>query len=126
MTGGHKVYMKVTIMGGILNIVLNVILIPSYGIIGAAAATAFCLIMVDITCIFIIYKRLSILTLARGLKFDMVFLGLVGGIYLLLHHYDFYLGQHLLLIAALTVYMWKSIRNHDIPWSLLIRKNQES
>lgn len=125
MTGGHKVYMKVTIIGGILNIVLNVILIPLYGITGAAAATAFCLIMVDITCIFIIHKRLSILTLARGLKFDVVFLALVGSIYLLFQYNDFHLGQHLLLIAALTVYMWKSIKNHDIPWSLLIRRNQE-
>ena len=125
MTGGHRVYMKVTVIGGILNIVLNVILIPLYGIIGAAISTAFCLIAVDITCIFIIHKRLSIITFARGLRFDVVFLTLVGSIYLLFHHNNFHLGEHLLLIAALTVYMWKSIRNHDIPWSLLIRKNQE-
>jgi len=90
---------------------------------GAAAATAFCLTMVDIICIFIIHKRLSILTLAKGDKFDIVFIVVIASIYFLFSYSGFNIGHHLLLFVALTVYLWKSITNHDIPWKLLIGKN---
>lgn len=122
MTGEHKVYMKINIFFGILNIILNILLVPRYGMIGAAAATAFCLSTVDIICIFIIHKRLSVLTLAKGLKFDVIFIASVTIIYLLITYYKFYTGQHLLLIVALIVYLWKAIYNHDIPWRLLTGK----
>ena len=36
MTGEHKVYMKVNIFWGIVNIILNILLVPRYGMIGAA------------------------------------------------------------------------------------------
>lgn len=122
MTGEHKVYMKVNIIFGILNIILNILLVPRYGMTGAAAATAFCLSMVDIISIFIIYKRMSILTLAKGIKFDIVFIAVVTAVYFLFNYSDFYIGHHLLLFVAITVYLWKSISNHDIPWKLLIGK----
>ncbi len=84
MTGEHKVYMKITMIWGIINIILNIILVPRYGMIGAAAATAFSLSMIDVMCIFIIQKRLSLSTLAKGLKFDIVFIVVVAGLYELL------------------------------------------
>ncbi|HBH60318.1 MAG TPA: hypothetical protein DDX85_00955, partial [Nitrospiraceae bacterium] len=103
MTGEHKVYMKVNIILGIINIILNILLVPSYGMTGAAVATAFCLVMVDIICIFIIHKRLSILTLAKGIKFDIVFIAVITAVYFLLSYSDFHIGHHLLLFVALTV-----------------------
>lgn len=123
MTGEHKIYMKVNIIFGILNIILNLLLVPRYGMIGAASATALCLSMVDIICIFIIHKRMSVTTLAKGLKFDVVFIIVVAVLYVLSGYYNLYLGHHLLLAGAFTVYLWKSIYNHDIPWRLLIPKN---
>ena len=125
MTGEHKVYMKVNIILGIINIILNILLVPSYGMTGAAVATAFCLVMVDIICIFIIHKRLSILTLAKGIKFDIVFIAVITAVYFLLSYSDFHIGHHLLLFVALTVYLWKSLSHHDIPWKLLIGKYKE-
>ena len=122
MTGGHRIYMKINIIWGIINIVLNIIMVPRFGMIGAAAATAFSLSMVDMICIFVIYKRLSLLTLAKGFGFDIVFITVVAGVYALLSYSDFPFGHHLLLVAALTVYLWKSIVNHDIPWKLLTAK----
>ncbi len=125
MTGEHKVYMKVNIILGIINIILNILLVPSYGMTCAAVATAFCLVMVDIICIFIIHKRLSILTLAKGIKFDIVFIAVITAVYFLLSYSDFHIGHHLLLFVALTVYLWKSLSHHDIPWKLLIGKYKE-
>lgn len=125
MTGEHKVYMKVNIVFGILNIILNILLVPRYGMTGAAAATAFCLIMVDIICIFIIHKRLSILTLAKGIKFDIVFITVVFIIYFLLSYNDISAGHHILLFFSLAAYLWKTISNHDIPWHLFIAKYSE-
>ena len=125
MTGEHKIFMKINIFWGIINIILNIMLIPRFGMIGAAAATAFSLSMVDIICIYIIHKRLSLLTLAKGLKFDIVFIAVVAGVYALSSYFDFTFGHHLLLVVALTVYLWKSIVNHDIPWRMLIAKHKD-
>lgn len=122
MTGQHKVYMKINICFGILNIILNIVLIPFYGMIGAAIATAFCLSMIDIICILIIYKRLTIVTLAKDLKFDLVFIAIITAVYCLFNYINFDIGNHLLLFVALMGYLWKSITNHDIPWKLLIGK----
>jgi O-antigen/teichoic acid export membrane protein len=125
MTGEHKVYMKVTIIWGIINIVLNIILVPRFGMIGAAAATAVCLSMVDIICVFLIQKKLSILTLAKGLEFDVLFIAIVATAYIALHYGRFYFAQHLIVAVALVVYLWKSVSNHDIPWRLLIKTTGE-
>ncbi len=122
MTGEHKVYMKITMVWGIINIILNIILVPRFGMIGAAAATAFSLSMVDVMCIFIIYKRLSLITLAKGLRFDITFIFVVAVLYILLTYSDLPFGHHMLLVVALVVYVWKSIVNHDIPWKLLTSK----
>ncbi len=122
MTGEHKVYMKINIVFGILNIILNLVLVPLYGMLGAATATAFCLSMVDIISIFVIHKRLSVLTLAKGLNFDVLFIAVVLVVYVLLIQRDYYILQHILLLIALTVYLLKSIYKHDIPWKLLSGK----
>ena len=124
MTGGHKAYMKINIFWGITNVILNIILVPRFGMIGAASATTFCLTMIDIVSVFVIYRRLSVLTFARGLKFDILFIAAVSIIFSLFCYTKFYMGYHLLLIAALMVYMWKSIASHDIPWRLLLPKHK--
>lgn len=126
MAGEHKIYMKVNIIWGIINIILSVFLVPRYGMIGAASATAFSLVMVDVICIFIIKKRLSVLTLAKGMKFDVVFIALVGIVHLFLTYNDFKTGQHFLLAAGLAVYLSKSIKNNDIPWRFLLAKRKEA
>ncbi|UCD34133.1 MAG: flippase [Nitrospiraceae bacterium] len=126
MTGEHRVYMKVNIFWGLLNILLNVLLVPRYGMIGAAAATALCLVMVDIICIVIIQRRLAILTLARGLQFDIVFVSIVATIYLLVSYNNLHMAQHMLLAAALAVYLWKSLKYNDIPWRLLLASQDKA
>ena len=120
MTGEHRVYMKVNIFWGLLNILLNVLLVPRYGMIGAASATAICLAMVDIMCIFIIRRRLSIITLAKGIQFDIFFVTIVATIYVLFSYNKFHVGQHVLLMAAIALYLWKSFKYNDIPWRLLL------
>ena len=54
--------------------------------------------MIDIICIFIIYRRLSIVTLAKGLKFDVIFIAVVAVIYLFLSYGKIYIGHHVLLL----------------------------
>lgn len=122
MTGGHKTFMKITVFWGIINIILNIILVPHFGIIGAAISTAFCLSMVNIVSVWVIYNKLSVFTLAKGLKFDLVFAIVVAFFYFLFSYKSFYLGYHLLLISALIVYMWKSIVSGDLPLRHLLTK----
>ncbi|MEW6599770.1 MAG: MATE family efflux transporter [Nitrospirota bacterium] len=120
MTGGHKFFMKVNIAGGILNVFLNVILVPRLGMIGAALSSAFCIIIIDVICIYVIYRRLSLITIAKGIKFDLVFIGTIATTYVIMYYINFDSGPHLLLGISLAVYIWKTIANHDIPWRLLL------
>lgn len=120
MTGEHKIYMKINIFWGIVNIILNIILVPRFGMFGAAVATAFCLSMIDIVGVFVIYKRLSLLTFAYGLKFDIIFIFVVAIFYFFLKDYNQW--YHFLLVVSLTVYLWKSFANNYIPWRMLFAK----
>ena len=120
MTGGHKFFMKINIIGGIINVILNMVLVPRFGMNGAAISTAFCIVMIDIVCIFVIYRSLSIFTIAKGIKFDLAFIGIIVIIYSLTRYINFQSGPHILLGISLTVYLWKTLVNHDIPWRLLI------
>ncbi len=122
MTGGHKVYMKITIFFSITNVILNFLLVPRFGINGAAFSTAFCLAMINIVSVFVVYNRSSVLTLARGLGFDAVFCSAVVLLYFLCMYNSFDIGYHILLIASLTVYVGKSLVKNDIPWRLILAK----
>ena len=124
MTGEYKTFMKITVFGGISNIILNILLVPYFGMLGAATATTLCFTMVNITCVFVIHKRLNVLTLAKGLKFDVIFVAVVAILYFLFSYNNFYFGYHILLIGALIVYIWKSIANHDLPLRLLFAKHK--
>lgn len=126
MTGGHRAIMKINISWGILNVILNVILVRHYGIVGAALSTAFCLAMGNITAIIVTYKRLSVITLAKGLKFDILFATVIGIVYYISKYNNIHSGNHLILLCALTIYIWKSMANHDLPWRFLIQKIKET
>ena len=80
--------------------------------------------MVNIVSVIVVYNRLSVLTLAKGLKFDFVFIAVVAFLYLICRYINFYMGYHLLLISSIIVYIWKSIANDDLPWRLLLAKTK--
>ncbi len=126
MTGGHRLIMKINIFWGVLNVVLNIILVPYLGIVGAALSTAFCLAMGNITASIMVYKGLSVLTMAKGLKFDVLFAGSIVILYVIYTYLDSVLFKHIILIASLIVYILKSIINHDMPWRLLITRFREN
>jgi O-antigen/teichoic acid export membrane protein len=84
MTGQHTLYMKLNIIFGLLNLVLNLALIARFGILGAAVATAFSIAMLEIVCTFIIYKKFTILSLAKGITFDIMFLLIISTVLILL------------------------------------------
>ena len=63
MTGLEKVLRNIIIVSGILNIVLNIVLIPYYGILGASIASAFSLILWNIWALLYIYNKYGFLTI---------------------------------------------------------------
>ncbi|MDO8281330.1 MAG: flippase [Thermodesulfovibrionia bacterium] len=123
MTGGHMAFMKITIFWGICNVILNIIFVPRFGIIASAVSTSFTLSMVNIMSVWLIYKKSSILTLAKGLQFDIVFIAVIASLYFILRINNVNAGQHYLLIAALVIYMWKSVACGDFPWRYLKTKS---
>lgn len=62
MTGNQKILQYITIGGFISNILLNLVLIPIYGINGAAIASVFTNILVNYTCVIFIKKKLGFYT----------------------------------------------------------------
>lgn len=63
MTGREKLMQYNIIGAALLNLVLNLLLIPSFGITGAAAATAVTLAGMNVVAATLVYKELSIMTL---------------------------------------------------------------
>jgi O-antigen/teichoic acid export membrane protein len=62
MTGNHKMLRNFTIYSAILNIALNLLLIPSYGILGAAIATASSIIVLNLSSAVFVKRILGIKT----------------------------------------------------------------
>jgi O-antigen/teichoic acid export membrane protein len=60
MTGRQKILLSVTLFANMLNITLNVILIPSLGITGAAISTLISLGLCNIVCLFFVIKNIKI------------------------------------------------------------------
>jgi O-antigen/teichoic acid export membrane protein len=63
MTDNQKIFQNVIIVASIINILLNYILIPKYGINGAAIASMFSMIFWNVTLVFIIKQKLGFWTI---------------------------------------------------------------
>ena len=63
MTGEQLLYMKILSAGAILNVVINYLLIPIYGINGAAIASLFSMSFWNVSMVYFVQKKLGILTL---------------------------------------------------------------
>ena len=70
MTGNEKIFRNVLSIGLIINIVLNIILIPRSGIIGAAIASASSLIIWNVLSLIFIKKRFGFWTFEKNLDFS--------------------------------------------------------
>ncbi len=125
MTGQHKIYMKLNIFFGILNVVLNLLLVSRFGLLGAAMATAFCMASLEIVCTIIIYRKFSILSLAEGYMFDLVYIIIVSAVFVGLEYMNVSMWSHVLLVVALAIYLWRSISRNEIPLRLIISKCKE-
>ena len=69
MTGNEKIFRNVITLGLIVNIVLNLILIPRFGIIGAAIASASSLIVWNFLAVIYIRKAFGFWTFETNFKF---------------------------------------------------------
>jgi len=63
MTGKHNMFKNIVLVATVINIVLNVLLIPKYGINGAAFASMVSIAFLNLTFVFYIYKYYGFLTL---------------------------------------------------------------
>ena len=64
MTGYQALASKVVVMASVLNLILNLMLIPHYGMIGAAAATCIALGFRSGVLGYLVWKRLGIMPTA--------------------------------------------------------------
>ncbi|MCF6241322.1 MAG: polysaccharide biosynthesis C-terminal domain-containing protein [Bacteroidales bacterium] len=62
MTGHQKFFGKVTTVTAVLNLLLNMFLIPMYGMLGAAMATGFSILLTNSIAIIYIHKKLKVLS----------------------------------------------------------------
>lgn len=68
MTGNEKTFQRIIFGGTIINILLNLLLIPKYGIVGAAIATSLSMAFWNLTSVYIIKKKYNILTIYYPFK----------------------------------------------------------
>ena len=69
MTGYHRNLRNFTIISAGLNLILNFILIPIYGIIGAAIATGVSSVLLNLMAVIFVKKRLGIITYFNPFSF---------------------------------------------------------
>ena len=62
MTGNQNIYARILLLGAILNVVLNLILIPAYGINGAAIASMSSLIVWNLSMVLVVKQRFGFYT----------------------------------------------------------------
>lgn len=62
MTNNQKTLQSITVFGFFLNVVLNIFLIPKYGINGAAISSLFTNVVFNLICLFYIKKKLGFYT----------------------------------------------------------------
>lgn len=62
MTGNQNIYAKILLFGAILNVALNLILIPKYGINGAAIASMSSLIVWNLSMVLVVKKKFGFYT----------------------------------------------------------------
>ncbi len=62
MTNSHKILRNITLFCFIINVILNYVLIPIYGINGAAVASLITTILLNVSCLYYIKKKLGFLT----------------------------------------------------------------
>ncbi|MBI4697587.1 MAG: flippase [Nitrospirae bacterium] len=125
MTGQHRLYMKINIFFGIINILLNIIFVSRLGMVGAATATALSIAMLEITGTIIIYRRFSVLAFPKKISFDVFIIIASSILFVLSNLAGIYAGPHIILVSAMSVYIWKSIVNNDIPWRSLVARYKE-
>lgn len=63
MTGHHNEFGKITFFTAALNIGLNFILIPNFGILGAALATGSSIVLTNFIALIIVYRKLGIISI---------------------------------------------------------------
>jgi len=66
MSGHERDAARGFVFAAVLNLVLNVLLIPAYGIVGAAVAAAISLISWNLILAALVYRRLGIHSTALG------------------------------------------------------------
>jgi len=62
MTGKEKIFQNILLLALICNIILNIFLIPIFGINGAAISSSFSLVFWNLSTCFYIYKKYNVLT----------------------------------------------------------------
>jgi O-antigen/teichoic acid export membrane protein len=84
MTGYQKILTCISTCSAILNIILNVLLIPSFSIAGAALATGFSLAVWNILSSYFVMKRLDMIPYANNIPKILGYLLMGGAISLLI------------------------------------------
>lgn len=69
MCGYEKLTRNNVTLYAILNVILNAVLIPKFGIVGAAVATATSLALMNLTAVALVYRKLAIVTLPIPSRF---------------------------------------------------------
>ncbi len=63
MTGNEKIFLAVVAVMAAVNVILNLVLIPRFGIVGAATASAITLTANNLVCVFVVYRRLGFVSI---------------------------------------------------------------
>ena len=70
MTDKENTYKNIMFSFVLVNIILNFILVPNYGMLGAAISSSVCVVSWNLICVIFIYKHVGIISLYPLLAFN--------------------------------------------------------
>jgi O-antigen/teichoic acid export membrane protein len=116
VTGHQKHETLAALIGVIINVCLNLVLIPKYGIIGAGIATAVAMFVLNMLRVFLVNKYLKLFTLRKQVFHSLAIGGLIGGaVFIIAQLLGFQdgvgivamLGRSALALGLLLMAFWK-------------------
>lgn len=128
--GKTNILMHIFLISEVMNLILDIALIPSFGIIGAAIASAFSIVMADILISIKLYQFSGIHPLTRNyMKPVIISIGVIFISYFITKSFlmvTFWMAILLfiliLLVYALLLFLTKSVDNEDIKMLIEIEK----
>jgi len=114
MTGNQNIHAVIVFFSAVINVCLNAIMIPAWGINGAAVATCITTVVWNLWMSVIAHRRIGVVAFVLPGRIFVLCMVLTGCCYYLFNRlWGIYVGTVLFVLMYLVLAMWKGVRGYE-------------